>query len=56
MGGKTYRYLWKRRLDIASALLLVILLSPILIMTSILVRLKLGSPIIFKQERLGLNG
>lgn len=33
-----------------------ILLSPVMLITAILVRIKLGSPIIFKQERPGLDG
>lgn len=33
-----------------------IVLSPVMLITAILVRTKLGSPIIFKQERPGLNG
>lgn len=38
------------------ALLALIVLSPILLITAFLVRVKLGSPVIFKQERPGLNG
>ena len=38
------------------ALLALIVLSPILFITAFLVRVKLGSPVIFKQERPGLNG
>lgn len=33
-----------------------IVLSPVMLITAILVRTKLGSPIIFKQERPGLDG
>lgn len=56
MRGITYKTVWKRLLDIIGSLILIILLSPVLLITAILVRLKLGSPVIFKQERLGLNG
>ncbi|NIK76101.1 sugar transferase EpsL [Paenibacillus castaneae] len=46
----------KRLFDfVVSVLLLVVLSLPILI-TGILVRLKLGSPIVFKQKRPGLHG
>lgn len=38
------------------ALIGVIVLSPVLLVTAILIRIKLGSPVIFKQERAGLNG
>jgi len=42
--------------DMLCALLALIVLSPILFITAFLVRVKLGSPVIFKQERPGLNG
>lgn len=46
----------KRPQDMLCALLALIVLSPILLSTAFLVRVKLGSPVIFKQERPGLNG
>lgn len=46
----------KRPQDMLCALLALIVLSPILFLTAFLVRVKLGSPVIFKQERPGLNG
>ena len=46
----------KRPHDMLCALLALIVLSPILFITAFLVRVKLGSPVIFKQERPGLNG
>lgn len=46
----------KRPQDMLCALLALIVLSPILFITAFLVRVKLGSPVIFKQERPGLNG
>lgn len=45
----------KRSIDFIVALFAVIILSPILIVIAILVRIKLGSPVIFKQDRPGLN-
>lgn len=45
----------KRIIDCTLALFALIVLSPILLIVAILVRIKLGSPIIFKQERPGLN-
>mgnify|MGYP000286925817 FL=1 len=36
-------------------LLAIIVLSPILLIVALLVRIKLGSPVIFKQKRPGLN-
>lgn len=42
-------------MDFILALVALIILSPIFLIISILVRVKLGSPIIFKQQRPGLN-
>ena len=46
----------KRPQDFCCALFALIVLSPILLITAVFVRLKLGSPVIFKQKRPGLNG
>ena len=46
----------KRIQDVICALIAIILLSPVLLVVAILVRTKLGSPILFVQERPGLNG
>ena len=48
------RYI-KRILDIVLSLSAIIILSPILLILYILVRVKLGSPVLFKQERPGRN-
>lgn len=45
----------KRLMDIVLSGLALIVLSPVLAATSILVRIKLGSPVIFTQERPGKN-
>lgn len=50
-----YEKFFKRPLDFSSALITLVLLSPILLIISFLVRVILGSPILFKQERPGLN-
>lgn len=42
--------------DITCSIIGLIILSPIIIITAILIRIKLGSPIIFKQQRPGLHG
>lgn len=42
--------------DFILALLALIVLSPVLLLIAILVRVKLGSPILFKQDRPGLDG
>ena len=49
-----YMYI-KRPIDLGLSLLGIIFLSPIFIIVAILVRIKLGSPILFKQKRPGLN-
>lgn len=48
-----YEKYFKRPLDIIFSLLALIILSPVLFIVAILVRIKLGSPVIFKQERPG---
>ena len=44
----------KRPLDFVLSLLAIIVLSPVLLITAIAVRLKLGSPVLFTQERPGM--
>ena len=51
-----YEKFIKRPQDFLCALLATIVLSPVMLITAILVRTKLGSPVIFKQERPGLDG
>jgi lipopolysaccharide/colanic/teichoic acid biosynthesis glycosyltransferase len=46
----------KRLQDIICALLASILLSPVMLIIAVLIRIKLGSPVIFQQERTGKNG
>lgn len=46
---------FKRVFDFVSALLLFIVISPLFLVLMILVRVKLGSPIFFTQERTGLH-
>lgn len=46
----------KRPQDFLCALLACIVLSPVLLLTAILVKVNLGSPILFAQERPGLHG
>ncbi len=44
----------KRSQDFLCALLAIIVLSPVMLITAILVRVKLGSPVLFTQERPGM--
>lgn len=50
-----YAKYFKRMLDFILSLIALIILSPILLIVAILVRIKLGNPIIFKQQRPGKN-
>lgn len=46
----------KRPQDFLCALLAIIVLSPVMLITAILVRIKLGSPVLFTQDRPGKDG
>ena len=50
-----YAKYFKRVLDFLLSLIALIVLLPVLIIVAILVRVKLGSPVIFKQQRPGKN-
>ncbi|HFI0306654.1 TPA: sugar transferase [Streptococcus suis] len=50
-----YEKFFKRLLDVILSLTAIILLSPIILFVGILVYFKLGSPVLFKQERPGKN-
>lgn len=53
---KIYERGVKRILDVTFACVFLFLLSPVLLLTALLVRIKLGSPVIFRQARGGLYG
>lgn len=50
-----YKYI-KRSLDLITALFLVIILSPIMLVAAILIAVNRDGPILFKQERPGKDG
>ncbi|MGI6747105.1 MAG: sugar transferase [Anaerovoracaceae bacterium] len=50
------KYVIKRFFDIFFSLFFIVILSPILLIVCLLVRIKLGSPIFFRQKRPGLHG
>ena len=52
---KSIQYFIKRTFDIIASLGGLILLSPVILIVAILVRINLGSPILFTQERVGKN-
>lgn len=51
-----YRNIGKRMLDIAVSFLAIMVLSPVYLILWVLVRVKLGSPVLFAQERPGKDG
>ncbi|PET61661.1 sugar transferase [Bacillus sp. AFS001701] len=46
----------KRMIDLIISLMIIIVFSPILLIVGVMVRFKMGSPILFKQVRPGLYG
>ena len=50
-----YRRYIKRPMDFILSLIAIIVLSPVLLIVALIVKVKLGSPVLFKQDRPGLN-
>lgn len=50
-----YRSFVKRALDLSLSVIALVILSPLLLIVAILVRTKLGSPVLFTQMRIGKN-
>ena len=55
MQNTLYSRFFKRVLDFLMALLLILALSPIYLVLYVLIRVNMGSPTVFRQERPGLN-
>ena len=51
-----YEMFFKRPLGFIGALFGIIILSPLLLFTAAMIKLTMGSPVIFKQQRPGLHG
>lgn len=51
-----YRRILKRPMDFILSFTAIIVLSPVFLIVATLVRTQLGSPVLFKQQRPGLNG
>ncbi len=51
-----YKSFWKRFVDIVISLLVLVVLSPVFLITAIAIKLNSKGPVIFKQRRLGLGG
>lgn len=47
---------WKRSFDLVIALTALMLLSPVIAVLALFVRVKLGAPVFFRQQRPGLHG
>lgn len=56
MRKSLYSLYIKRLLDIVLSILTITILTPIILLITILVRTKLGAPVLFKQLRPGLHG
>jgi sugar transferase EpsL len=50
------RFRASRVLDLAVALPVLVLASPVILGVALLIRLRMGSPVLFRQERAGLGG
>jgi len=50
------REILKRLVDVAAASLGLVLLGPLMLLLAFLIRVKLGSPVLFRQQRPGLRG
>ncbi len=55
MAAHSTGFVLKRLIDIAAASSALVVLSPVLLVTALLVRIKLGSPVLFAQVRPGLH-
>jgi lipopolysaccharide/colanic/teichoic acid biosynthesis glycosyltransferase len=53
---ETHLYMLKRTIDILGSLALMLLLSPVLVLATLLVLFYVGSPVLFWQERTGWRG
>jgi lipopolysaccharide/colanic/teichoic acid biosynthesis glycosyltransferase len=54
--GIVYRTFGKRFLDLIITVPALLLLSPLIVAVGFLVRLRLGTPVLFRQQRPGLHG
>lgn len=51
-----YKLFFKRLIDIIISLFILVILSPVFLITAITIKISSPGPVIFKQKRLGLNG
>ncbi len=46
----------KRVIDVTGALVGLIVISPVLLIVAVVIRFKMGSPVLFRHQRPGLHG
>lgn len=51
-----YKHCIKRLIDLVIALMVLVILSPVLLITAVAIKMESPGPVIFKQKRLGLGG
>ena len=51
-----YKHYIKRLIDIVIALMVLVILSPVLLITAVAIKIESPGPVIFKQKRLGVGG
>jgi len=56
IAAKEWQLFTKRIIDIIASGLSIVLLSPLFIVVAVLIKLTSRGPVLFRQERLGLNG
>lgn len=55
-GDACKHFMLKRSIDLLVAVVGLLLLSPVILVLAVLVRLRLGGPVLFRQQRPGLHG
>lgn len=56
LGNWIYARFGKRLIDLLGALVLLLIVAPVILFVALAVRAKLGSPVIFRQRRVGRDG
>lgn len=56
LGEHMYKLFIKRLIDIVLSLTGIIVLTPVMMIVALLIKLKLGGPVVFTQQRPGKNG
>lgn len=51
-----YQRSFKRAIDLVMASLLMMLLAPVIVAAALAIKMSIGSPVLFRQQRIGLHG